>query len=891
MFSHAGHPIAFAVARLAVAGGWLATNLAAQTAVAVDWPTRTAGCPATITKSGTQQFTVSNVNDIAFDFKTGLSPLYRLTVHGTPVSTTPPADVLGLIIGTTQSKALARAACPIHDNFDTYLTHVRSTVPTVPATETGTNTATSLEESLQQAAAIVASSPELRSLGVALNDPDCVEEVKSHSSDPILSWLARFQSGDHSRAFTVSVNPNTNYKFDLSESFGGHVLEDATLTWRCGETDILTLSVGPMYSTLPIRTYVSQTVPVAGTTTTQNVLAVNASSNILGAALLNYHLPQIPGLPEWTGLSISIGPVYTLGNAPTVSKLGFFSGVSAHLYRSLYITPGVHVGQFADYPTGFSDGSIIPSGFGTLTPITRNTARFAIGVTFKTTSLKTSQGSAPSGQSSPTNPAPATAAPASTAPAVTNPAPATPEPVSPSTDNPTTDNQPSPNPNAVVSNVTQTQPSSNQQLVHKAKWTILVFLNAKNTLEQDAFINYDQMAKVGSTQDVKVVVELGRPLNHHYRGDPLPWSGVKRFLVTKGVNTPEAAVALSDLGPADMGTGKTLKDFVTWGVSAYPADNYMLVIWDHGQGYRLQLTSLRATRAIFGTRNAIQVMNGPSSSQIPPAVGGVKSVSYDEDTNHILYNRDIEDSLKTSLNGNKLQVLSFDACLMSMIETAYAMRDVSSFFVGSEEEEPGNGWNYERFLSALVANPGYTPAQVSTLVVSSYAAEYGSSPLQTTMAAFDQGKVVAVANAISAFAAAIQPLLQTNFMAFKQARAGVNSYGASSPTKVSVDLMLFTSRLATAYGVPNLTDKAQKIQDLLSTAILKAYASQSIITNYGSNGIAIFFPQSAADFDNDPDSSGYDRANTLFPIEFVNDEDWSLLVQKFVSMDRAAVTH
>ena len=51
----------------------------------------------------------------------------------------------------------------------------------------------------------------------------------------------------------------------------------------------------------------------------------------------------------------------------------------------MYLTPGFHVGQFADFPAGFThSGQDIPPSFtGPLTPQTRTTARFAIGITFK----------------------------------------------------------------------------------------------------------------------------------------------------------------------------------------------------------------------------------------------------------------------------------------------------------------------------------------------------------------------------------------------------------------------------------------------------------------------------------------------------------------------------
>lgn len=177
------------------------------------------------------------------------------------------------------------------------------------------------------------------------------------------------------------------------------------MRWFCGENDIVSLSVGPLITTLPYRTYVEQQVPTA--TGTQNELVVNGNTNVnvLGAALINI-FPPIPK-PNWTtGFAFSVGPVYTLGNAPSVSKLGLFVGGSLHLYRSFFLTPGIHIGQFADYPAGFHQGSVIPSGFGSLTPVTRNTAHFAIGITFKTNSFKKSSQNTGAASNTGTNPTP-----------------------------------------------------------------------------------------------------------------------------------------------------------------------------------------------------------------------------------------------------------------------------------------------------------------------------------------------------------------------------------------------------------------------------------------------------------------------------------------------------
>ena len=63
-----------------------------------------------------------------------------------------------------------------------------------------------------------------------------------------------------------------------------------------------------------------------------------------------------------------------------------------------------------------------------------------------------------------------------------------------------------------------------------AEWTIMVFLNAKNNLEPFSFKNWDQMAKIGSTEKVNVLVEFGRP-QRHYTSKYGGWSKTLRFRV------------------------------------------------------------------------------------------------------------------------------------------------------------------------------------------------------------------------------------------------------------------------------------------------------------------------------------------------------------------------
>jgi hypothetical protein len=156
-------------------------------------------------------------------------------------------------------------------------------------------------------------------------------------------------------------------------------------------TQILSSSGGFLITELPAPSYSSVTAPVPpGNTSIQNVLGVNDGSGPRPAltALLNFHLPNIHHFAlsgKKYGLALSAGPVLDISNGKAdTSRIGVFSGVSLHLWNQLFITPGVHVGEFAGFPQGYTAaGQLIPPNSGTPTGVKRYTARFGFAITFK----------------------------------------------------------------------------------------------------------------------------------------------------------------------------------------------------------------------------------------------------------------------------------------------------------------------------------------------------------------------------------------------------------------------------------------------------------------------------------------------------------------------------
>ena len=66
-------------------------------------------------------------------------------------------------------------------------------------------------------------------------------------------------------------------------------------------------------------------------------------------------------------------------------------------------------------------------------------------------------------------------------------------------------------------------------------WTILVYLNAKNDLEPHSFKTFEQMAKVGGSGNVRILVEYGRPQRHYPEGETPPFGdGQRRCALQSG---------------------------------------------------------------------------------------------------------------------------------------------------------------------------------------------------------------------------------------------------------------------------------------------------------------------------------------------------------------------
>jgi hypothetical protein len=174
-----------------------------------------------------------------------------------------------------------------------------------------------------------------------------------------------------------------------------------------------------------------------------------------------------------------------------------------------------------------------------------------------------------------------------------------------------------------------------------------------------------------------------------------------------------------------MGNGTILSNFIIKSVKLYPAKHYALIIADHGYGF----------------------------------VG----VSFDDTDHDELSLTELKKSLSKS--GMKIDLLIFDACLMSMIEVAYQLREYVNVMVASE----GNriwfnapewwGWNthpYPSVLTKLIENPSMNATELAKIFVEETEKMYSSAIEPVTVSAIDLSHVEELAQSIDSLVSSLR---------------------------------------------------------------------------------------------------------------------------------------
>ena len=352
---------------------------------------------------------------------------------------------------------------------------------------------------------------------------------------------------------------------------------------------------------------------------------------------------------------------------------------------------------------------------------------------------------------------------------------------------------------------------------HDAEWTVMVYLDSDNNLESVGINDINEMEIAGSTADVNILVQVDRiPFsvldanNQGYSDDASngDWTTTRRYYITQDADPIQInSYLIKDLGEMNMGDPQTLEDFVNWGTTSYPAEKYLLVIWNHGGGFKSNSTNI--TKDI-----AWDFSNGEDRITMPELENALSAIS--------------------SQLGKKIDILGMDACFMGMTEVAYQVKDHADIFVSSEETVPGAGWPYDTIFGQLVGNPSISPEQLATDIVEKYIDSYGG--YNVTQSAVDLSYMDVLAGKCSDLAAVIMGDSKTQINKYISA-ANDSQYYVDYDF---IDLYDFCNKLLINSNNNTVKNIASDIQETLNSAIIQSGYSGGGTS--GSMGLSIYFP-------------------------------------------------
>lgn len=337
------------------------------------------------------------------------------------------------------------------------------------------------------------------------------------------------------------------------------------------------------------------------------------------------------------------------------------------------------------------------------------------------------------------------------------------------------------------------------EAAESAAWTVMIYLcgtdlESKNGMATE---NLLEISKTLANQQVNVLIETGGAKAWSTKetlGFDIATDRLQRYKYDENGFTLVEERPLSNMAQTE-----TLTEFIRWGQENYPADRYMLTIWDHG-------------------------------------AGSMEGVILDELHNSAVMS--LEDLGRALDDANvPLELLFMDTCLMATIETCAVVDGQTRYLVASEETVPGYGGNYKGWLQYLFDNPECDSARLGRVIcdtVQQKYAEQGAGAADTvTMSVIDLKKMDAVYTAFDDMFAEAGSLLQ-NVNAFSEFAVAI-SRSETYYTSEMRDIADMASR-ASGHGIS--TETAKRLVNAVDDAVV--YAVKGATHSY-SHGISFYY--------------------------------------------------
>ncbi len=207
------------------------------------------------------------------------------------------------------------------------------------------------------------------------------------------------------------------------------------------------------------------------------------------------------------------------------------------------------------------------------------------------------------------------------------------------------------------------------------KWTVMMYMAADNNLEANAIQDINELETFDfDNNGIRIVSLLDRSIG--FDGTNGDWAdtrlleitkdegGDNGIIISKELSSQELALEQGVPTELDMANPNTLKSFLQFVYEHYESENYALIIWGHGNGWR--------------------------------------SITSDTLTNSTMSLSDLQYAIKSGRGEKKLDVIALDTSFGATIEMLWDLKDEATYFAGTGKVLPNTGWNYKDIFSSFL---------------------------------------------------------------------------------------------------------------------------------------------------------------------------------------------
>ena len=209
----------------------------------------------------------------------------------------------------------------------------------------------------------------------------------------------------------------------------------------------------------------------------------------------------------------------------------------------------------------------------------------------------------------------------------------------------------------------------------ESTYTIMMYGCGGGDLDYFMATNIQEALLTGSTDRVKFTGQIKfSQAFQQYKAEGA--AGTQRFIVGSEPISwywPEEELS-SDLALYEP---ETLTNFINWSKEKCPADEYILLLWNHGGAWAPYDDG--GVEPVLGSRGVIydDVMDGQPGLSLNALVEGIQK------------------------SGTKMKMIYYDACLMGMVEILSELTDCADYVLGASHITPGMGGDYDSLIYNL----------------------------------------------------------------------------------------------------------------------------------------------------------------------------------------------